>query len=61
MPGSAKAEVIFIAAMMILILIISFTAVFFFARQYKREMAAKAENAVKRESEKAEAKKDAAS
>ncbi|MBL8124888.1 MAG: hypothetical protein KIT61_11950 [Pyrinomonadaceae bacterium] len=61
MPGSAKAEVIFIAAMMILILIISFTAVFFFARQYKREMAAKAENAVKRESEKAEGKKDAAS
>jgi len=61
MPGSAKAEVIFIAAMMILILIISFTAVFFFARQYKREMAAKAENAAKRESEKAEAKKDAAS
>lgn len=61
MPGSAKAEVIFISAMMILILIISFTAVFFFARQYKREMAAKAENAVKRESEKAEAKKDAAS
>ena len=61
MPGSAKAEVIFIAAMMILILIISFTAVFFFARQYKRERAAKAENAVKRESEKAEAKKDAAS
>ncbi len=38
MPGSATAEVIFIAAMMILILTISFAAVFFFFKTYKKEM-----------------------
>lgn len=41
MPGSATAEIVFIAAMMILILIVSFVAVYFFIRQYKKEMAAK--------------------
>jgi len=38
MPGSATAEVIFIAAMMILILIVSFGTVYFFFRQYRKEM-----------------------
>ena len=42
MPGSATAEAIFIAAMMVLILIISFGAVFFFFKTYKREMSKKA-------------------
>ena len=44
MPGAATAEIIFITAMMALILIISFTAVFFFFKTYtkeKRERAAK--------------------
>ncbi len=41
MPGSATAEVYFITAMMILILIISGVAVFFFAKTYKKEMADK--------------------
>lgn len=38
MPGSALAEIIFIAAMMVLILIISFVAVYFFFKTYRKEM-----------------------
>ena len=38
MPGAERAEVYFIVAMMVLILILSFAAVFFFIRQYKKEM-----------------------
>lgn len=38
MPGSERAEVYFIVAMMVLILIMSFAAVYFFVRQYKKEM-----------------------
>ncbi len=38
MPGAERAEIYFIAAMMILILVISFVSVFFFVRQYKKEM-----------------------
>jgi cbb3-type cytochrome oxidase subunit 3 len=38
MPGRASAEVIFIAAMMILIMIISIGAVYFFFKTYKKEM-----------------------
>lgn len=38
MPGAERAEIYFIAAMMLLILILSFAAVYFFVRQYKREM-----------------------
>ncbi len=38
MPGAERAEIYFIAAMMILILIISFVSVYFFVRQYKKEM-----------------------
>lgn len=38
MPGAERAEIYFIAAMMILILILSFASVYFFVRQYKKEM-----------------------
>ena len=38
MPGADRAEVYFIVAMMLLILILSFSAVYFFVRQYKKEM-----------------------
>ena len=38
MPGADRAEVYFIVAMMVLILILSFSAVFFFVRQYRKEM-----------------------
>jgi uncharacterized protein YpmB len=43
MPNAATAEVYFIAIMMVLILVISFTATFIFFRQYKREMKAREE------------------
>jgi cbb3-type cytochrome oxidase subunit 3 len=38
MSTSVAAEIYFIGAMMILILVISFVTVFFFFRQYKKEM-----------------------
>jgi preprotein translocase subunit YajC len=38
MPGAERAEIYFIGAMMVLILILSFGAVYFFVRQYKKEM-----------------------
>jgi len=41
MPGAERAEIYFIAAMMVLILILSFASVYFFFRQYKREMGEK--------------------
>ena len=41
MPGSRMAELIFVAAMMVLILVISFAAVFFFMKTYRKEMAEK--------------------
>jgi hypothetical protein len=53
---SAEAEVYFIAAMMVLILVIGFVAVYFFMRQYRKEMRGKA-GAAKRKA----AAKDAAS
>ncbi|HMQ02844.1 MAG TPA: hypothetical protein PKD26_02910 [Pyrinomonadaceae bacterium] len=43
MQGPIDAEIYFIAAMMVLILILSALAVFFFIRQYKKEMKEKAE------------------
>lgn len=45
MPGSDRAEFYFIAAMMVLILILSFAAVYFFVRQYKKEMREKSARA----------------
>jgi flagellar biosynthesis/type III secretory pathway M-ring protein FliF/YscJ len=56
MPGSERAEIYFIAAMMVLILIVSFVAVFFFVKTYRKEMADKA----LRQQEKANAKAVAA-
>ncbi|MBK6748743.1 MAG: hypothetical protein KA956_15175 [Pyrinomonadaceae bacterium] len=38
MPGTGRSEVIFVAAMMILILILSIAAVYIFFRTYKKEM-----------------------
>ncbi len=38
MPGSERAEIYFIAAMMILILIVSFVAIYFFVKTYRKEM-----------------------
>lgn len=45
MPGAERAEIYFIAAMMALILILSFGAVYFFVRQYKKELREKRERA----------------
>jgi flagellar basal body-associated protein FliL len=45
MPGSGRAEIIFIAAMMVLILVLSGLAVYFFFKTYKKEMREKAERA----------------
>ena len=38
MPGSGRAEVYFIAAMMFLIIVLSVTAVVIFIKTYKKEM-----------------------
>lgn len=38
MPGAGRAELFFIAAMMILIMIFSIVAVYIFFRTYKKEM-----------------------
>jgi positive regulator of sigma E activity len=43
MPGSGRAEIYFIAAMMILIIILAIAAVYIFIKTYKREMREKAE------------------
>ncbi len=37
MPGAERAEIYFIAAMMLLTLILSFAAIYIFVRQYKKE------------------------
>lgn len=41
MPNASRAEFYFIAAMMILILVICAVAVFFFVKTYKKEMKAR--------------------
>ena len=53
MPNSETAEVYFIAAMMILILILSAVSVFIFFRTYKREMNAKQKRIEKKRKEQA--------
>ena len=55
MPGSGTAEIIFIAAMMVLILVISFGAVFFFMKTYRKEMAEREERRATKEAETATA------
>jgi hypothetical protein len=52
MPGADRAEMYFITAMMILILVLSFSAVYFFVRQYKKEMREKEHRKTTRDSEK---------
>ena len=42
MPGSGRAEIYFIAAMMILIMILSVSAMVIFFKTYKKEMREKA-------------------
>lgn len=42
MPGAGRAEIYFIAAMMILIMILSVAAVIIFFKTYKKEMIEKA-------------------
>jgi uncharacterized protein YpmB len=53
MPGADRAEIYFIAAMMVLILILSFAAVYFFVKTYKKEMREKRECAERNGPEKA--------
>ncbi len=53
MPGTERAEIYFIAGMMVLILILSFAAVYFFVRQYKKEMREKEIRLSKKAAEKA--------
>lgn len=43
MPGSGRAEVYFIAAMMVLILVVSAVSVYFFFKTYRKEMREKEE------------------
>jgi len=57
MPGADRAEIIFITAMMILILVLSFSAVYFFVRQYKKEMREKEHRKTRRDVEKLEQEK----
>lgn len=52
MPGSDRAEIYFIAAMMVLILILSFTAVYFFMKTYRKEMRERQERAERKKTEK---------
>lgn len=54
MPGYAVAEIYFIAAMMVLILIICIVAVYFFARTYKKEMREKRERIAARDKAKSD-------
>ena len=51
MPNSVTAEVYFIAAMMILILIMSAVSVYIFFRTYKREMTTKQKRLEKKREE----------
>ena len=52
MPGADRAEIYFIAAMMVLILILSFAAVYFFVKTYKKEMRDKRERESRKSAEK---------
>ena len=47
MTGAARAEIYFIAAMMVLILIVSGASVYFFFKQYKKEMKERADRKAK--------------
>ena len=51
MPGAGRAEVYFIAAMMILILVVCGISVYFFFKTYKKEMREREEHRVKKDAE----------
>lgn len=51
MPGAGRAEVYFIAAMMILILIFCGVSVFFFFKTYRKEMREREERRAKKDAE----------
>lgn len=53
MPGAERAEIYFISAMMVLILILSFAAVYFFMKTYRKEMRERRERAEREKAEKA--------
>ncbi|MBP9663197.1 MAG: hypothetical protein KBD94_01155 [Pyrinomonadaceae bacterium] len=57
MPGAGRAEIYFIAAMMILIVILCVAAVYIFIKTYRKEMSEKAA----REAEKTAAREDVVS
>ncbi|MCA1590126.1 MAG: hypothetical protein LC730_03560 [Acidobacteria bacterium] len=52
MPGSSAAEIYFVAAMMVLILVFCGVSVYFFFRQYKKEMREKREHEASVQSQK---------
>ena len=52
MPGAERAEIYFISAMMVLILILSFAAVYFFMKTYRKEMRERKERAERKNAEK---------
>ena len=52
MPVTERAEIYFIAGMMVLILVLSFAAVYFFAKQYRKEMREKEARRQQKELEK---------
>ena len=54
MPGAERAEIYFIVAMMVLILILSVAAVIFFVKQYRKEMRDKEDRIAKKSAEKAQ-------
>jgi len=54
MPGSASAEVYFITAMMILIVVLSVASVYFFFRTYRKEMREKAERIALKEKQRSD-------
>ncbi len=58
MPGAERAEIYFIAAMMLLTLILSFAAVYIFVKQYKKEKKEKQIRDKKKESEKSKQETD---
>lgn len=61
MPGAERAEIYFISAMMVLILIVSFTAVYFFMKEYRKEMRERKERVERKNAEKAKQETDVTS
>ncbi|CAN5628252.1 hypothetical protein BH10ACI3_BH10ACI3_12420 [soil metagenome] len=53
MPGAGRSEIYFIAAMMILIIILCIFAVYFFIKTYKKEMKDKEARLLKKQADNA--------